>query len=133
LAGIYYGDEIGLNGGEDPNNREPFPWHDESTWNKELYEFTSQLMKIKNTHQIFKYGNFELVEQNYDLVIFKRKLQGEALLCIFNKNSAVQDIKIPSTAHKINKVYGDSSVMLSNNTISIEQIDQNSGLIISEQ
>ena len=133
LAGIYYGDEIGLNGGEDPNNREPFPWHDESTWNKELFEFTSQLMKIKNTHQIFKYGNFELVEHNYDLVIFKRKLQGEALLCIFNKNSVVQDIKIPSTAHKVNKVYGDSSVMLSNNTISIEKIDQNSGLIISEQ
>ena len=41
IAGIYYGDEIGLNGGNEPNNREAFPWNDEGTWDLNLQNYKS--------------------------------------------------------------------------------------------
>jgi len=133
LASIYYGDEIGLSGGDDPNNREPFPWHEESSWNTELYDYTSQLMKLKANNSILKYGNFDLVSHENDLVIFKRKLRGESLICIFNRFQKVENIKIPSTAHKVSQIYGKNVVNLAGNFIIIDQIDKNTGLILLEQ
>ena len=57
IAGVYYGDEVGLGGADDPFNREPFPWHNEESWNKTILEFTKTMMQIKNVNPIFKYGH----------------------------------------------------------------------------
>ena len=77
IAGIYYGDEIGLGGGGDPFNREPFPWDSEDKWNKELMEFTTDLMNIKLSEPILKYGHFQMVNFDDDYVIFRRKFNND--------------------------------------------------------
>ncbi len=133
IASIYYGDEVGLNGGADPNNREPFPWHDEKSWNHKLLEYTSELMNIKKTNKILKYGSFELIDHDYELIIFRRKLKGESLICIFNKFDKVENISLKSIAHKISQIYGKNAMQLIDNSIEIEVIEKYSGLIIHEQ
>jgi cyclomaltodextrinase len=133
IASIYYGDEVGLSGGADPNNREPFPWHDEESWNHKLLDYTSELMNLKKTNKILKYGSFELIDHDYDLIIFRRKLKGESLICIFNKFDMVENISLSSIAHKITQIYGKNAIQLLDNSIEIESIEKYSGLIIHEQ
>jgi len=133
IASIYYGDEIGLDGGNEPNNREPFPWNDEPNWNIQLKEITSILMNLKNSNSILKYGTFELIPSSEGVVIFRRVLQKESLICIFNRDSLVKDFKISSQAHSVEKIYGEFDIKLENKEILINKLLPNTGIIIHEK
>ena len=132
IAGIYYGDEIGLSGGDEPNNREAFPWEDETSWNLEIQEYIKEIMYLKTTNEILKFGNFELLKNVNDAIIFRRSLNGKSLLCIFNRNKKQRNIKISSNANNIDLIFGDSDIKLVENKVIISKIEKNSGLIIKE-
>ena len=133
IAGIYYGDEIGLGGADDPFNREPFPWHDKPSWNMTILEFTKTMMNIKNSNTIFKYGRFELLNDTEDVVIFRRILQDESLLCIVNRDRLTKDLTINTNAHSIDVIYGDCEAILEDGSIKITKNHGDIGLIIHEK
>ena len=132
IAGIYYGDEIGLGGADDPQNREPFPWESEDKWNKDLLKFTSELMSIKTSQPILRYGNFEMVTCDDNYVIFRRVLNDESLLCIVNRDLKNKDIELNTNAHSVDIVYGDCNIELDSGKLKITDIADNFGLIIKE-
>jgi glycosidase len=132
IAGIYYGDEVGLAGADDPFNREPFPWDHEETWNINLLSHTKQLMKIKNQNPILKYGRFELVESNEELVLFRRVLKDESLLCIINRDKKTKSLKIATNAHSSEVIFGDCIIQLNDGHLEINNITD-IGIIISEK
>ena len=132
IAGIYYGDEIGLNGGNEPNNREAFPWNDESTWDLNLQNYIREIMDIKSSNNILKYGNFQLLPNQNDAIVFRRALRDKSLLCIFNRSEHQKNIKIPSTAHSIDQIFGNSDIQLVDGNILISELQKNTGLIIFE-
>ncbi|HOV13897.1 MAG TPA: glycoside hydrolase family 13 protein [Spirochaetota bacterium] len=43
---IYYGEEVGMTGGDDPENRAPMIW-DENKWNKNILTFYKKLIKLR--------------------------------------------------------------------------------------
>ncbi len=45
---IYYGDEVGLEGGKDPDCRKAFPWN-ENEWDRDLRNFIQNLISIRKT------------------------------------------------------------------------------------
>lgn len=61
---IYYGDEIGMEGFEDPLNRGFFSWDDINT---ELLDFYKKLAKLKNENDAFRLGEIEFADtaENY--------------------------------------------------------------------
>ena len=132
IAGIYYGDEIGLGGGGDPFNREPFPWDSEDKWNKELMEFTTDLMNIKLSEPILKYGHFRMVNFDDDYVIFRRKLNNESLLCIVNRDKRKRDIEIETKAENVELIYGECSIELNSGNLILKDLADNFGFIIKE-
>ena len=133
IAGIYYGDEIGLGGADDPFNREPFPWDDKKSWNLEILDHLKNLMKIKREHSIFKYGRFELLNEHNDFVAFRRILKDESMLCIINREKSNNDFQIISNAHSINLKFGNCTANLDNGKIKITNNAGDIGLIIHEQ
>ena len=133
IAGIYYGDEIGLGGADDPFNREPFPWDDKKSWNLEILDHLKNLMKIKREHSIFKYGRFELLNEHNDFVAFRRILKDESMLCIINREKSNNDFQIISNAHSINLKFGNCTANLDNGKIKITDNAGDIGLIIHEQ
>jgi glycosidase len=133
IAGIYYGDEVGLGGADDPFNREPFPWNDESSWNKTILEFTKTMMHIKKSNPIFKYGRFELLDYMEDVVIFRRILQDESLICIVNRDRLTKDINISSNAHTIDVLYGNCEANLEDGLVKITKNSGDIGIIIHEK
>lgn len=83
---LYYGDEIGLSGGADPECRKCMIW-DEKRQDQELLQFVKQLIALrKNWQKIVSQGTIhwcEINEQN-GLLILERKLSGKTLRATFN-------------------------------------------------
>lgn len=57
---LYYGSELGMTGGEDPEMRAPMRWDLANNDNPEL-TWTKQLIKLHKQHRALRIGNFRLV------------------------------------------------------------------------
>jgi cyclomaltodextrinase len=74
---IYCGDEVGLQGGEDPDNRRCFPW-DESVWNAELVDQVRSLTALRKREQALRRGSYELLSAVGRGLSYERRLGEEA-------------------------------------------------------
>ncbi|CAE7577572.1 aglB [Symbiodinium natans] len=54
---IYYGDELGLEGGEDPHNRAPMPWERNNDQN-EMLQHTKMLIQLRKDNRALRIGNY---------------------------------------------------------------------------
>lgn len=55
---IYYGDEIGMTGGNDPDNRRTFDWNT-SHWNMSVLDLTRTLIQARREVSAFRSGSFK--------------------------------------------------------------------------
>ena len=90
-------------------------------------------MNIKNSNSIFKYGRFELVQNDEDIVVFRRILKDESLLCIVNRDRSNKDINVISNAHSANIIFGECEAKLDEGLLKITNKNSEIGLIIHEQ
>lgn len=74
---IYYGDEIGMEGYEDPLNRGFFKWSDIEC---ELREFYMEISRLKNSIKALKLGNIEFLEVSDDGFSFARCFKDERVV-----------------------------------------------------
>ncbi|CDK93666.1 Maltodextrin glucosidase [Klebsiella pneumoniae IS33] len=52
---IYYGDEVGVDGNNDPFCRKPFPW-DPALQDTQLLALYQRMAKLRKAHQALRYG-----------------------------------------------------------------------------
>jgi len=86
---VYYGDEVGLEGYEDPFNRRCYPWETADNklpkTHKKLLSFYRALGKIRNANSdILATGDFKLIEANDNLFVFERCFGNEHITVITN-------------------------------------------------
>jgi glycosidase len=81
---VYYGDEAGTDGGEDPFNRGCYPWGNED---KELIEHYRFLGRIRKEHSVFKEGEFVPVSAALGCVAYERRNENERIMTVANRNS----------------------------------------------
>jgi len=55
---VYYGEEVGMDGGWDPLNRAPMIW-DESKWNREIVDFHKKMITFRKSRPELNGGKFE--------------------------------------------------------------------------
>ena len=101
---VYYGDEVGLEGGRDPDNRRTFPWHWESDGNRRLiHDHYRKLMNIRRSHAALRTGSFSTVHAQDGTLVFRRTLdEEEFLVAVHNEETAREitlDIGIPESAN----------------------------------
>lgn len=68
---LYQGEEFGLAGGNDPTNREPYPWHLVGT-SHPVYDLHQQLIHVRATHRALRIGDFVSIP-SHSLISFLRK------------------------------------------------------------
>lgn len=73
---VYYGDEIGMEGGYDPDCRRTFRWNEDS-WDKETRNLIRQLMKLKKEPAL-SCGSFGVAEKD-GIITFTRAAQEQTL------------------------------------------------------
>ena len=95
-------------------------------------EFTTDLMNIKVSEPILKYGHFQMVKFDDDYVIFRRKLNNESLLCIVNRDKRKRDIEIETKAENVELIYGECSIELNSGNLILKDLADNFGFIIKE-
>jgi neopullulanase len=66
---IYYGDEVGLEGREDPDCRRAFPW-DPVKQDRGLREFVAGLISLRQAHPVLRRGRFELLAAEASAVAY---------------------------------------------------------------
>jgi cyclomaltodextrinase / maltogenic alpha-amylase / neopullulanase len=68
---IFYGDEVGLLGGMDPDSRRAFPW-DESRWDGALLEFTRAALRLRSNEPLLRHGEVGIVSADGRGLAFER-------------------------------------------------------------
>ncbi|WP_084821873.1 glycoside hydrolase family 13 protein [Bacillus sp. SA1-12] len=83
---LYYGDEIGMTGGMDPDCRKCMVWEEENQ-DRDLHQFVKKLIGFRKEHQqIFSEGtvNWRQVSEESGVIIFERILDGKVIRGAFN-------------------------------------------------
>ena len=89
---VYYGDEAGMEGFEDPFNRRPYPWGREDG---ELLGWFKQLGALRKDHPALRRGTIRYVAAEGPLLAFARADDGEELLCVCNAGDAPVTLPLP--------------------------------------
>lgn len=93
---IYYGEEIGMPGGRDPDNRRPMDW-DKVTRSNELLTHYKKLIQLRTRSRVLASGDPYplLANDEKKVVAFGRVLFEEAMMTVLNRSDKPQTISIP--------------------------------------
>lgn len=86
---IYYGDEVGLDGDNDPFCRKPFPW-DEKQQDRELLALYQRLAALRKATPALRHGGCEVLYAEGDVVVFLRVLGAERVMVAINRREACE-------------------------------------------
>lgn len=89
---IYYGDEVGLNGGEDPQCRKCMIWEDEKQ-NAELFSMYKTMISLRKNNKVLIYGDYRTLYCKDNVLVFERSYEGETLLIAINNNDEEYNVK----------------------------------------
>jgi neopullulanase len=98
---IYYGDEIGMTGGPDPDCRGAFPW-DADRWDHDLLNWCRRASKMRHGHRVLRQGRFQSLLTENHLYAFCRTMEetgddGTAVV-ILNGNRTAANPRLPVSA-----------------------------------
>lgn len=89
---IYYGDEVGVLGGNDPLNRKTYPWGNE---NNSILDFYRYITKVRSRSDALKKGDIKFYSVDNDLLCYDRSFNNEKILIAINRNeNRVFNVKI---------------------------------------
>ena len=96
VPSIYYGDEVGMEGGKDPDCRRAFPW-DENLWNRELHEWVRSIdrrsARKENPSVLVLTGLFRM-DTGIRVLLQYGQLGDECIMIAINPISTTQDVAI---------------------------------------
>jgi glycosidase len=86
---VFYGDEAGLEGFEDPFNRRGYPWGKED---KELLRWFTLLGKTRNAHESLQSGDINYLSAEGGFLAYERSAAGsrKVLVCVNRGETAAQ-------------------------------------------
>ncbi len=80
---VYYGDEIGLAGGNDPANRGAFPW-DEGRWDQQLRTFVRGVIGVRAGEPALRHGSTTVAAARGSAIAVERRLADASLVVAVN-------------------------------------------------
>ncbi|MBI2763021.1 MAG: glycoside hydrolase family 13 protein [Chloroflexi bacterium] len=85
---IYYGDEIGLRGEQDPGSRGAFPWDRPETWDHDLLAFVRGAVAARHANPVLRRGSFRVAHATGPVIGYLRApvagVDGAATLVAIN-------------------------------------------------
>jgi len=122
---IWNGDEMGMRGADDPDNRKPLIWEDitfepetqsansdykyqESVaFDKDMFGFYQAVITLRKSSPAFTYGHYAFVnlDEDHNVLAYYRYDANERFLIIFNNNSTVTTFDLPLDYNKFQLVF----------------------------
>lgn len=111
---VYHGDEAGMWGADDPDDRKPMVWRDRNydveddhpfghdrpadpvRFNDELFGTYRDLISLRRNHEALRRGTFEVVQADdeRDLLTYARTYETDTLLVTLNRGSAAHSARV---------------------------------------
>ena len=89
---IYYGDEAGVCGFTDPDNRRTYPWGHE---NQELLNFHKEMIRIHKEHPALRTGSLNILSWDENVLAYGRFLGEDRIVAIINNRSELTEVTVP--------------------------------------
>ena len=134
---LYYGDEIGMQGAGDPDNRRDFPggWR-EDTRNafteegrthdqQELFAYAQALLRLRREHTALSGGRLWHLFSNEASYVFIRETEDERVLVIFQNSPQSREFRFTladtpaQNAVKVSRLFGDADAELAGKEIRV--------------
>lgn len=90
---IYYGDENGMQGANDPDCRRPMEWNPERR-NWDIRGLIQRLIGLRRTHPVLRRGRFELAHAEDRCFSFYRVLGDQRVLVVLNNTRLPRDLAL---------------------------------------
>ena len=86
---IYYGDEAGVCGFTDPDNRRTYPWGHED---EKMLQFHKSAIHLHKTYKVFRSGSLIFLHGDYNVLAYARFDDREKIVVLFNNNAEEKEI-----------------------------------------
>ena len=90
---VFYGDEVGMTGDDDPDDRRTYPWQDRGgSPDQSLFAHYQTLNSLRRTNDVLVHGDFEVLLANDEkqVVAYGRKTTSQAAVVIINRGTDPQ-------------------------------------------
>ena len=154
---VYYGDEAGMWGADDPCNRAPMVWEDmvyedqvadplgrERTadkveFNQELHNYYRRLIHLRTESDVLKRGSFEPIVSDDDakFFAFRRNWQGKSVVVALNRGEATYSWEVPckttDSLHTLLTTWNSQAEIVRRDGVCIVTVPPLGGVAIAEQ
>ena len=94
---IYYGDEIGLDGGRpDAWARKAFPWQDATRWNHALRHYHQALIAVRQSQPALQIGDYQRLAATPTVYAFRRTAGESTVITAVNVGDEAATITVPA-------------------------------------
>ena len=95
VPSVYYGDEVGMDGGGDPDNRRPMVWEEDKQDNR-ILNLYRRLITLRKTSIELQTGSFLVLLANRSTYAFARFSNTYSTIVVLHATSGVQDVAVPA-------------------------------------
>lgn len=95
---VFYGDEVGITGDDDPDDRRTYPWKDTGgSADQSLFNHYKALNTLRRNNDVLVRGDFQilLTDDNAGVVAYGRKTNTSAAIVVVNRSSAAFSGSVP--------------------------------------
>jgi glycosidase len=134
---IYYGDEIGMQGGDDPDNRRDFPGgfpgdkrnafvsSGRTPVEQEIFAHVEELLRLRQSHPALRHGHQWHIAWDDTFYAFVRETSEEKLLVIFNNAVVRRNVTLKieggplQDTRRLDKLFGFGQAQVQEETVQI--------------
>lgn len=96
---MYYGTEIGMDGGTDPDNRRNMDFNVKSP----ITDYVKKLTSIRNSNKALTMGNIEVLKSDDNILCYSRTFENNTVIVAFNTSDIAQKFEFSVPEKYINK------------------------------
>ena len=131
---IYYGDEVGMVGGKDPDCRRAFQW-DERRWNRGLRDYMQRCIALRRTYPALRRGEYTSLYAHGKVVAFGRRLKDDTLVIVLNTGTEPWDVQVPVGGYlgdgtTLQAVWGEGRVEVRSGQMAGLSVPAREGLVL---
>jgi glycosidase len=145
---LYYGDETGMPGSGDPDNRRDFPggWSDDAKnafteagrthEQQEIFIYVHTLLRLRREHPALRGGRLWHLFSDEGSYVFLREADEERLLVVFNNSAQTRDLSVPVSdtpaqgVTRASRLFGEASAELANKEIHVRTPGQSLSIFV---
>jgi glycosidase len=132
---LYYGDEIGLEGENDPDCRRCLSW-DERDWRQVILAATRRLIQLRRERPALRLGDWASILCFNGVLAYRRWVNEDTVMVVLNPRQAQRDLVLPLAAGGSTTwrdALSGATFPVNGDGLRIERLDACSALVLVEE